>query len=178
MITTGLRSRSLCVVLDGVDLGVGVLSLFAGEADRRGIMTASLGRQRNLAGTVRRCAVRPFPLVCGVALHAPYIPMMLMLFGLVSCRGVRVSRARTPPRLWGSPSASAVCSRPTPQGSNIEWSNCKAGLAASRDGTWAGCRSVPLAWAAAQELDEVFRRQRTAVVVPLHDVATVMPEEV
>jgi cytochrome d ubiquinol oxidase subunit II len=81
----------LYVVLDGFDLGVGVLSLFERDEQRRGVTMASLGSTWDanetwlvmLGGTL----FGAFPLVYGVVLHALYIPVMTMIFGLVF-RGV------------------------------------------------------------------------------------------
>lgn len=96
----------LYVVLDGFDLGVGVLSLFAGDEDHRGIMMASLGSVWDANETwlvlYGGALFGAFPLVYGVALHALYIPIMLMLFGLIF-RGVAFEfheYARRK-RLWG-----------------------------------------------------------------------------
>jgi len=81
----------LYVVLDGFDLGVGVLSLFACDEDRRGIMMASLGSVWDANETwlvlLGGALFGAFPLAYGVALHALYIPIMAMLFGLIF-RGV------------------------------------------------------------------------------------------
>ena len=81
----------LYVVLDGFDLGVGILSLFACDEDRRGVMMASLGSVWDANETwlvvLGGALFGAFPLVYGIALHALYIPVMLMIFGLIF-RGV------------------------------------------------------------------------------------------
>jgi cytochrome d ubiquinol oxidase subunit II len=81
----------LYVVLDGFDLGVGILSLFGNDEERRGIMMASLGSVWDANETwlvvLGGALFGAFPLVYGVALHALYIPVMLMIFGLIF-RGV------------------------------------------------------------------------------------------
>lgn len=81
----------LYVVLDGFDLGVGILSLFACDEDRRGVMMASLGSVWDANETwlvlLGGALFGAFPLVYGVVLHALYIPIMAMLFGLIF-RGV------------------------------------------------------------------------------------------
>lgn len=81
----------LYVVLDGFDLGVGLMSLFACDEDRRGIMMASLGSVWDANETwlivLGGALFGAFPVVYGVALHALYIPVMLMIFGLIF-RGV------------------------------------------------------------------------------------------
>lgn len=81
----------LYVVLDGFDLGVGVLSLFACDEDRRGVMMASLGSIWDANETwlvlLGGALFGAFPLAYGVVLHALYIPIMAMLFGLIF-RGV------------------------------------------------------------------------------------------
>lgn len=79
------------VVLDGFDLGVGILSLFARRAEQSSVMMSSIGSVWGanetwlvlLAGTL----FGAFPLAFGVILHALYIPIMLMLLGLI-LRGV------------------------------------------------------------------------------------------
>ncbi len=82
---------ALYVILDGFDLGVGVLSLFARDEERRGIMMASLGSIWDANETwlvlLAGALFGAFPLVYGAVLHALYVPIMLMLFGLIF-RGV------------------------------------------------------------------------------------------
>jgi cytochrome d ubiquinol oxidase subunit II len=79
------------VVLDGFDLGVGVLSLFVREEARRGMMMSSLGTVWDANETwiviVAGTLFGAFPLAFGVVFHALYIPMILMLFGFIF-RGV------------------------------------------------------------------------------------------
>ncbi len=96
----------LYVVLDGFDLGVGVLSLFARDEERRGTMMASLGSVWDANETwlvvLGGALFGAFPLVYAVALHALYIPITLMIFGLIF-RGVAFefhehARHKTP---WG-----------------------------------------------------------------------------
>jgi len=81
----------LYVVLDGFDLGVGVLALFARDEERRGTMMASLGSVWDANETwlvvLGGALFGAFPLVYAVALHALYIPVTLMIFGLIF-RGV------------------------------------------------------------------------------------------
>jgi len=81
----------LYVVLDGFDLGIGILSFFAVDENRRGIMMTSLGSVWDANETwlvvLGGALFGAFPLVYGVALHALYIPVMLMIFGLIF-RGV------------------------------------------------------------------------------------------
>jgi cytochrome d ubiquinol oxidase subunit II len=79
------------VVLDGFDLGVGVLSLFTRDEQRRSIMMASLGYIWDanetwlviLGGTL----FGAFPPAYGIMLPALYIPILVMIFGLIF-RGV------------------------------------------------------------------------------------------
>jgi cytochrome bd ubiquinol oxidase subunit II len=77
----------LYVVLDGFDLGIGVLSLFTRDQRRRATMMASIGAVWDanetwlvLAGGTLFGA---FPIVYGLALNALYIPITVMLLGLV-----------------------------------------------------------------------------------------------
>ncbi|HET7587553.1 MAG TPA: cytochrome d ubiquinol oxidase subunit II [Gammaproteobacteria bacterium] len=77
----------LYVVLDGFDLGVGILSLGARDDDERGIMMASLGSVWDANETwlvlLGGALFGAFPDVYAIALHALYIPIMATLFGLV-----------------------------------------------------------------------------------------------
>ncbi|MGJ5203479.1 cytochrome d ubiquinol oxidase subunit II [Bradyrhizobium sp. HKCCYLR20261] len=81
----------LYVVLDGVDLGVGILFPFAPRASDRDVMMSTLepfwdGNETwlVLGGMVLLAA---FPLAFAILLPAFYVPLCLMLFGLV-IRGV------------------------------------------------------------------------------------------
>jgi cytochrome d ubiquinol oxidase subunit II len=72
---------------DGFDLGVGILSLFAKDEEQRGIMMGSLGTVWDanetwlvLFGGVLFGA---FPIVYGIFARALYIPLVLMLVGLI-----------------------------------------------------------------------------------------------
>lgn len=78
---------TLYVMLDGFDLGIGVLSLFVREADQRETMMGSIGAIWDanetwlvLAGGILFGA---FPVAYAVLLNALYIPIMIMLFGLI-----------------------------------------------------------------------------------------------
>jgi cytochrome d ubiquinol oxidase subunit II len=95
----------LYVVLDGFDLGVGIITLSARSEERRGIMMASLSSIWDanetwlvlLGGTL----FGAFPVVYSVVLHALYIPLLGMLCGLI-LRGVAFEfreHARAKP-LW------------------------------------------------------------------------------
>lgn len=81
----------LYVVLDGFDLGVGILSLVGADEERRGIMMTSLGSVWDANETwlvlLGGALFGAFPLAYGVILHALYIPVMVMILGLVF-RGV------------------------------------------------------------------------------------------
>jgi cytochrome d ubiquinol oxidase subunit II len=77
----------LYVVLDGFDLGIGILSLFTSKAEDRATMMASIGAFWDANETWLVIAggalFGAFPSVYGIVLNALYIPIMLMLFGLV-----------------------------------------------------------------------------------------------
>ncbi|MDD5580939.1 MAG: cytochrome d ubiquinol oxidase subunit II [Methylobacter sp.] len=77
----------LYVVLDGFDLGVGMLSLFARNERSRGIMMASLGHIWDANETwlviLGGVLFGAFPLAYGVILQALYLPLLLMIFGLI-----------------------------------------------------------------------------------------------
>jgi cytochrome d ubiquinol oxidase subunit II len=97
----------LFVILDGADLGIGVLSLAARNEKERSIMVAAIGPMWYanetwlvIAGAILFGA---FPLAYGALLSSLYIPVMALLFGLVF-RAVsiefRVHSSRK--RLWGT----------------------------------------------------------------------------
>lgn len=81
----------LYVVLDGFTLGVGVISLFAKNEERRDIMMASLGSVWDANETwlvvFGGALFGAFPEVYGIVLHGLYIPIMIMIFALIF-RGV------------------------------------------------------------------------------------------
>jgi len=75
------------VILDGFDLGIGILSLFTFDKKSRGIMMKSINAIWDanetwlvLAGGTLFGA---FPIVYSITLNALYIPIMIMLFGLI-----------------------------------------------------------------------------------------------
>jgi len=81
----------LYLVLDGFDLGIGVLSLFSEGEERRGILMESIAGvwHANQTWLVVFGALlfAVFPVVYGVVLSALYVPVTVMLFGLIF-RGV------------------------------------------------------------------------------------------
>jgi cytochrome d ubiquinol oxidase subunit II len=81
----------LAVVLDGFDLGVGIISLLARDENRRDILMSSIGPvwHANLTWLVVLGGLLfgAFPLAYGIILPALYIPLVVMLFGLI-LRGV------------------------------------------------------------------------------------------
>ncbi|WP_119067857.1 cytochrome d ubiquinol oxidase subunit II [Rubrobacter indicoceani] len=100
-------SLLLYVVLDGFDLGVGVLSLFEPDGTRREEMMESIATvwDGNESWLVMLGAVlfAGFPLVFGVVLPALYIPLFLMLFFL-TFRGIAFefqAQHSEHSRLWG-----------------------------------------------------------------------------
>lgn len=82
---------ALYVVLDGFDLGVGILSLFVNEGERHEAMMSSVSAVWDANETwlvvLGGALFGAFPLVYGVVLHGLYIPIGLMLLGLIF-RGV------------------------------------------------------------------------------------------
>ena len=96
----------LYVVLDGYDLGVGVLLRFA-KPDDRDLMIASIGPfwDANETWLVLGVGVLliAFPAAHALVLTALYIPVTIMLFGLI-LRGVsfdfRVKAATSQKRMW------------------------------------------------------------------------------
>ena len=98
---------ALYVILDGFDLGIGVLSLFVREDERRGIMMASLSSvwdaNESWLVVLGGALFGAFPLAYGVILNALYVPLISMIFALIF-RGVAFefrehSRGR---RLWNN----------------------------------------------------------------------------
>lgn len=81
----------LYVVLDGFDLGVGILALFTRNDTHRSIMMTSLESIWDANETwlvlLGGALFGAFPMVYAIALHALYIPVMIMLFALIF-RGV------------------------------------------------------------------------------------------
>ncbi len=74
-------------VSDGYDLGVGMIAIFTPDEGRRSIMMASLGGvwQTNQTWLVLLGGMLfgAFPLFYSIALSALYVPVMIMLFGLI-----------------------------------------------------------------------------------------------
>jgi len=92
------------VLLDGFDLGIGVLSIFVREERRRGIMMASLGSvwdaNESWLVVLGGALFGAFPLVYGIVLNALYLPIMVMIFALIF-RGVAFEyREHAHRRLW------------------------------------------------------------------------------
>jgi cytochrome d ubiquinol oxidase subunit II len=93
------------VVLDGFDLGIGVLSLFVREGERRGIMMASLSSVWDANETwlvvLGGALFGAFPSVYGIVLHALYLPLIVMIFALIF-RGVAFEfrEHSRRPRVW------------------------------------------------------------------------------
>jgi cytochrome bd ubiquinol oxidase subunit II len=82
---------TLYVVLDGFDLGIGVLSLFVREDERRGIMMASLSSVWDANETwlivLGGALFGAFPVAYGIILNALYLPVIVMIFAF-AFRGV------------------------------------------------------------------------------------------
>jgi cytochrome bd ubiquinol oxidase subunit II len=77
----------LYVMLDGFDLGVGILSLTASNEERRGILMTSLSNVWDANETwlvlMGGALFGAFPLAYATILNALYIPIYTMIFGLV-----------------------------------------------------------------------------------------------
>jgi cytochrome bd ubiquinol oxidase subunit II len=77
----------LYVMLDGFDLGVGILSLTASSEDRRGILMTSLSNIWDANETwlvlMGGGLFGGFPLAYATILNALYIPIFVMLFGFI-----------------------------------------------------------------------------------------------
>ena len=81
----------LYVITDGFDLGVGILALFERDAARLGVMMAGIGAVWDANETwlvlFGGALFGAFPAVYAVTLHALYVPLSAMLFGLI-LRGI------------------------------------------------------------------------------------------
>ncbi|PPS45092.1 cytochrome d ubiquinol oxidase subunit II [Chroococcidiopsis sp. TS-821] len=81
----------LYVVLDGFDLGVGILSLTSSDEERRGLLMTSLSNIWDANETwlvlMGGGLFGAFPLAYGTILNALYIPIIAMVFGFIF-RGV------------------------------------------------------------------------------------------
>jgi cytochrome d ubiquinol oxidase subunit II len=77
----------LYVMLDGFDLGVGILSLTSSDEERRSILMTSLGNIWDANETwlvlMGGALFGAFPLAYGTILNALYIPIFVMIFGLI-----------------------------------------------------------------------------------------------
>jgi cytochrome bd ubiquinol oxidase subunit II len=77
----------LYVMLDGFDLGVGILSLTASDEERRGILMTSLSNIWDANETwlvlMGGSLFGAFPLAYATILNALYIPVSMMLFGFI-----------------------------------------------------------------------------------------------
>jgi cytochrome d ubiquinol oxidase subunit II len=75
------------VLLDGFDLGVGILSLTASNEERRSILMTSLGNVWDANETwlilMGGSLFGAFPLAYATILHALYIPAVIMVVGLI-----------------------------------------------------------------------------------------------
>jgi cytochrome d ubiquinol oxidase subunit II len=77
----------LYVLLDGFDLGVGILSLSSSDEKRRTMLMTSLGNVWDANETwlvlMAGALFGAFPLAFGTILNALYLPLMLMVVGLI-----------------------------------------------------------------------------------------------
>ncbi|WP_107668449.1 cytochrome d ubiquinol oxidase subunit II [Cyanothece sp. BG0011] len=77
----------LYVMLDGFDLGVGILSLTSSNEERRTLLMTSLGNIWDANETwlvlMGGALFGAFPLAYGTILNALYIPIFMMIFGLI-----------------------------------------------------------------------------------------------
>ena len=77
----------LYVMLDGFDLGVGILSLTSSNEDRRDLLMTSLGNIWDANETwlvlMGGALFGAFPLAYGTILSALYMPIFIMIFGLI-----------------------------------------------------------------------------------------------
>jgi cytochrome d ubiquinol oxidase subunit II len=97
----------LFILLDGADLGIGVLALGVGREERRSVMMAAIGplwyaneTWLVIAGAILFGA---FPVAYGLLLSSLYLPAMLLVFGLI-LRAVSIEFRphSSRKRLWGT----------------------------------------------------------------------------
>lgn len=78
---------ALYVVLDGFTIGVGMLSLFSPTEERRSVLIGTLGSVWDANETwlilLGGALFGAFPKAYGLLLHALYVPLSLLLFGLI-----------------------------------------------------------------------------------------------
>jgi cytochrome d ubiquinol oxidase subunit II len=78
---------ALYVVLDGFTIGVGMLSLFSPTEERRSVLIETLGGVWDANETwlilLGGALFGAFPKAYGLLLHALYVPLSLLLFGLI-----------------------------------------------------------------------------------------------
>jgi cytochrome d ubiquinol oxidase subunit II len=93
----------LYVILDGFDLGVGILSLTADGDEKRGMLMTSLSNVWDANETwlvlMGGALFGAFPLAYGTILSALYVPILLMIFGL-SVRAVAFEFRELSRRKW------------------------------------------------------------------------------
>ncbi|MBZ8180438.1 cytochrome d ubiquinol oxidase subunit II [Oscillatoria salina] len=93
----------LYIMLDGFDLGVGILSLTASNEERRGILMTSLSNVWDANETwlvlMGGSLFGAFPLAYATILNALYIPIILMVFGFIF-RGVAFEFREQANRKW------------------------------------------------------------------------------
>jgi len=96
-------SLLLYVVLDGFDLGVGILSLVACDEGRRGLMMASLSSVWDANETwlvlLGGVLFGAFPPLYAALMQGLYIPVTVMLFALIM-RGVAFEFRHASGRKW------------------------------------------------------------------------------
>jgi hypothetical protein len=133
MIFTGL-ALTMYIVLDGYDLGIGVLTLLDPDTGRRRQMHELVawlwdGNESWLV-LLALTLWAGVPLVTGVALPALYIPLMLMLFSLIA-RGVALELIDHPTagtRSGAGSSGSGRCSQGSARARPLEawWPGCQS----------------------------------------------------
>jgi cytochrome d ubiquinol oxidase subunit II len=78
---------ALYVVFDGADLGIGILSFFTRDEDNRRIMVESISplwySNETWLVVAGATLFGAFPLAYGILLNALYIPVIVLLFGLI-----------------------------------------------------------------------------------------------
>ena len=131
------------LIMDGFDLGVGILHLFVAESDAERRVLAEqhrpgLGRQRRLAGGLGGAPCSPsFPIVYAALFSGFYGAMMLVLLALI----LRAGRDRVPQQASRG-RAGGRCGTASSPAPRWGWPCCWASPSAT---SWPACRSKPRA---------------------------------
>ncbi|MFW6296172.1 MAG: cytochrome d ubiquinol oxidase subunit II [Halothece sp.] len=131
----------LYVMLDGFDLGVGILSLTASSEERRSILMTSLSNVWDANETwlvlMGGSLFGAFPLAYGTILNALYIPIFIMIFGIIF-RAVAFEFREQATRKWFWNNAFGVGSFTVAVGQGFALGGVLEGIKVDETGHFAG----------------------------------------